>query len=76
MEEFTYETLPLELQFGISMIVFAIFMLLGIRWLAKKTKPNERQKDYVLVAIYMSLNAGFIGIVSVLYYIFSTALKG
>lgn len=74
--ESTFEMLPPELQFGISMIVFAIFMLLGIRWLAKKTKPNEHQKDYVLVAIYMSLNAGFVGIVSVLYYIFSTVFSG
>lgn len=57
----TYETLPRELQFGVSMIVFAIFMLLTIRWLAKRHKPNERQKDYALVAIYMSLNAGFMG---------------
>lgn len=72
----TYETLPRELQFGVSMIVFAIFMLLTIRWLVKRHKPNERQKDYVLVAIYMSLNAGFMGVVSVLYYIFSTMLNG
>jgi hypothetical protein len=73
----TYETLPRELQFGVSMIVFAIFMLLlTIRWLAKRHKPNERQKDYALVAIYMSLNAGFIGVISVLYYIFSTVFSG
>lgn len=72
----TYETLPRELQFGVSMIVFAIFMLLTIRWLAKRHKPTERQKDYVLVAIYMSLNAGFMGIVSILYYIFSTVFSG
>ena len=72
----TYETLPRELQFGISMIVFAIFMLLTIRWLAKRNKPNERQKDYVLVAIYMSLNAGFVGVISVLYYIFSIVFSG
>lgn len=76
MAEFTYEMLPRELQFGVSMIVFAIFMLLTIRWLAKRHKPNERQKDYVLVAIYMSLNAGFMGIVSILYYIFSTVFSG
>ena len=68
----TYETLPRELQFGVSMIVFAIFMLLAIRWLVKRNKPNERQKDYVLVAIYMSLNAGFIGVIFLLHYIFST----
>lgn len=72
----TYETLPRELQFGVSMIVFAIFMLLTIRWLAKRHKFNGRQKDYALVAIYMSLNAGFMGVVSILYYIFSTVLKG
>lgn len=72
----TYETLPRELQFGVSMIVFAIFMLLTIRWLAKRHKPNGHQKDYALVAIYMSLNAGFMGVVSILYYIFSTVLKG
>ena len=72
----TYETLPRELQFGVSMIMFAIFMLLTIRWLAKRNKPNERQKDYALVAIYMSLNAGFIGVISVLYYIFSSILSG
>lgn len=72
----TYETLPRELQFGVSVIVFAIFMLLTIRWLAKRHKPNERQKDYALVAIYMSLNAGFMGVVSVLYYIFSTVFSG
>lgn len=72
----TYETLPRELQFGVSMIVFAIFMLLTIRWLSKRQKPTERQKDYALVAIYMSLNAGFMGVVSVLYYIFSTVFSG
>ena len=72
----TYETLPRELQFGVSMIVFAIFMLLTIRWLAKRRKPTERQKDYALVAIYMSLNAGFMGVVSILYYIFSTVFSG
>lgn len=76
MAEFTYEMLPRELQFGVSMIVFAIFMLLTIRWLSKRQKPNERQKDYALVAIYMSLNAGFMGVVSVLYYIFSTVFSG
>lgn len=51
----TYETLPRELQFGVSMIVFAIFMLLTIRWLAKRHKPTERQKDYALVAFLMLL---------------------
>lgn len=76
MAEFTYEMLPRELQFGVSMIVFAIFMLLTIRWLAKRHKPNECQKDYALVTIYMSLNAGFMGVVSVLYYIFSTFFSG
>ena len=76
MAEFTYEMLPRELQFGVSMIGFAIFMLLTIRWLAKRHKPTERQKDYALVAIYMSLNAGFMGIVSILYYIFSTVFSG
>ena len=72
----TYETLLLELQFGVSMIVFAIFMLFTIRWLAKRHKPIERQKDYVLVAIYMSLNAGFVGVIALLYYIFSTVFSG
>lgn len=37
---------------------------------------DKRQKDYALVAIYMSLNAGFMGVVSVLYYIFSTVFSG
>lgn len=74
--EFTFEMLPPELQFGISMIVFAIFMILGIRWLTKRHKPTERQKDYALVAIYMSLNAGFIGVIAILYYIFSTVFSG
>lgn len=76
MAEFTYEMLPRELQFGVSMMVFAIFMLLTIRWLAKRHKPNERQKDYALVAIYMSLNAGFIGVIFLLHYIFSTVFSG
>lgn len=76
MEKFAYAALLLELPLGIGMIVFAIFMLLTIRWLAKRHKPTERQKDYALVAIYMSLNAGFIGVVSVLYYIFSTVFSG
>lgn len=76
MAEFAYEMLPRELQFGVSMIVFAIFMLLTIRWLAKRHKPNERQKDYALVAIYMSLNAGFVGVIAILYYIFSTVFSG
>ena len=76
MAEFTYEMLPRELQFGVSMIVFAIFMLLTIRWLAKRHKPNERQKDYALVAIYMSLNADFVGVIALLYYIFSTVFSG
>ena len=47
-----------------------------LRERAKRHKPNERQKDYALVAIYMSLNAGFMGVVSVLYYIFSTVFSG
>lgn len=76
MGKFAYAALPLELQLGMGMIVFAIIMSLSIRWLSKRQKPNERQKDYVLVAIYMSLNAGFIGVVSVLYYIFSTVFSG
>ena len=76
MAEFTYEMLPRELQFGVSMMVFAIFMLLTIRWLAKRHKPNERQNDYALVAIYMSLNAGFIGVIFLLHYIFSTVFSG
>ena len=76
MAEFTYEMLPRELQFGVSMMVFAIFMLLTIRWSAKRHKPNERQKDYALVAIYMSLNAGFIGVIFLLHYIFSTVFSG
>lgn len=74
--EFPYTTLDLELQFGIGMVMFCIFMLLVIRHLAKKTKLNKRQKDYALVAIYMSLNAGFIGVIFLLYYIFSTVFSG
>lgn len=70
--EFPYTTLDLELQFGVGMIMFMIFILLAIRWLARKTKPNKRQKDYALVAVYMSLNAGFIGVIFLLHYIFST----
>lgn len=70
--EFPQTTLDFELQFGVSMVMFTIFMLLAIRWLVKKTKPNKRQKDYVLVAIYMSLNAGFMGVIFLLHYIFST----
>lgn len=74
--EFPYITLDLELQCGVGMIMLTIFMLLAIRWLARKTKPNKRQKDYVLVAIYMSLNAGFIGVIFLLHYIFSTVFSG
>lgn len=70
--EFPYTALDLELQCGVGLIMFMIFMLLAIRWLARKTKPNKRQKDYALVAIYMSLNAGFMGVIFLLHYIFST----
>lgn len=69
--EFPYTTLDLELQFGVGMVLFCIFMLLVIQHLAKKTKLNKRQKDYALVAIYMSLNAAFIGVIFLLHYIFS-----
>jgi hypothetical protein len=70
--EFAYTTLDRELQFGVGMVLFCVFMLLVIRHLAKKTKLNKRQKDYALVAIYMSLNAGFVGVIVLLHYIFST----
>lgn len=69
----TYETLPRELQFGVSMIVFALFVLLVIRWLQKRQKSDNRLKNYIFDLIHMMLLVtGFIGVIFVSHYIFST----
>lgn len=73
MAEFVHEILLLELPFGVGMIVFALFMLLVIRWLQKMQKSDNRLKDYIFDLIYMMpLATGFMGMIFVLHYIFST----
>lgn len=42
MAEFAHEILLIELPFGVGMIVFALFVLLVIRWLQKRQKSDNR----------------------------------
>ena len=76
MVESFYETLPLEVQGGGYMIGLAIFMVLGILFLAKKVKPKGDQVYCVIAAIHMSLSAGLVGILIILHYIFSAVFSG
>ena len=73
MAEFAHEILLIELPFGVGMIVFALFVLLVIRWLQKRQKSDNRLKNYIFDLIHMMLLAtGFIGVIFVSHYIFST----
>lgn len=73
MAEFAHEILLLELPLGVGMIVFALFVLLVIRWLQKRQKSDNRLKDYIFDLIHMMLLVtGFIGVIFVSHYIFST----
>lgn len=76
MGKFAYAALPLELLFGMGMIVFAIIMSLPIRWLSKRQKPSSCQRDFIF-DVYVILTAvGLTGSIFVLRYIFSTMFNG
>lgn len=73
MAAFAHEILLIELPFGVGMIVFALFALLVIRWLQKRQKSDNRLKNYIFDLIHMMLLVtGFIGVIFVSHYIFST----
>ena len=74
MGEFTYAALPLELSFGMGMIMFAVIMLLPIRWLSKRQKPSNCQRDFVFDVYMILFVTGLTGLIFVLHYIFSTTV--
>lgn len=76
MGEFAYAALSLELQLGMGMIVFAIIMLLPIRWLSKRQKPSDCQRDFVFDVYVILFATGLTGSIFVLHYIFSTMFNG
>lgn len=74
MGEFTYAALPLELSLGMGMIMFAVIMLLPIRWLSKRQKPSDCQRDFVFDVYMILFVTGLTGLIFVLHYIFSTTV--
>ena len=76
MGKFTYAVLPLELHLGVGMILFALFMLLPIRWLSKRQKPSDYQRDFVFDVYMILFMTGLTGSIFVLHYIFSTMFNG
>ena len=76
MAEFPYGASSLEWQLGMGMIVFALFMLLPIRWLSKRQKPSDCQRDFVFDVYMILFVTGLTGSIFVLRYVFSTMLNG
>ena len=76
MGEFIYTASSLELLLGMGMIMFAIIMSLPIRWLSKRQKPSDCQRDFVFDVYVILFSTGLTGLIFVLHYIFSTMLNG